>query len=69
MTVDTAESIEDTSVEKLDPLTEETARDLTTRIYTSVGNAWVLIVEAFTRRAWEPLGYESWDAYCDVRIR
>lgn len=39
------------------------ARALTDQIRTTVGFVWELIVEAYTSRAWETLGYESWDDY------
>jgi hypothetical protein len=37
---------------------------ITARIRALVGDCWSLIKQAYTRRAWAALGYESWDAYC-----
>ncbi|SEF13499.1 hypothetical protein SAMN04489740_4384 [Arthrobacter alpinus] len=48
------------------PLTakEQAAVQLTRRIRISLESAYTLIVEAFESRAWEALGYQSWDMYC-----
>lgn len=43
---------------------EQAAVQLTRRIRISLESAYTLIVEAFESRAWEVLGYPSWDAYC-----
>lgn len=40
------------------------ARDLTDRIKIAVEGTWELIKEAYVSRAWEALGYRSWDDYC-----
>jgi hypothetical protein len=40
------------------------ARALTDRINTGVEAVWELIKQAYTRRAWSALDYESWDDYC-----
>lgn len=40
------------------------ARVLTDRIKTELGDVWQLIVCAYTERAWEALGYTTWDDYC-----
>jgi hypothetical protein len=45
-------------------MTKAEAIDLTTRIKVSITHTWRLIAEAYRGRAWEVLGYESWDAYC-----
>jgi hypothetical protein len=45
-------------------LSAEEARAITDDIKLRVRQAWELIVEAYQRRAWAVLGYESWDAYC-----
>jgi hypothetical protein len=50
-------------------LTADEARQLTDRITGQVANLLPLIREAFERRAWIALGHESWDAYCDTRLR
>jgi hypothetical protein len=39
------------------------ARALTDRIKTGVEAVWELIKQAYIRRAWSALGYESWDDY------
>lgn len=44
-------------------LTETQARKLTERIRKSTEELWKLVGEAHDGRAWEPLGYASWDAY------
>lgn len=45
-------------------MTAETARELTDRIKTYVEQAWKLIEQAYTSRAWVALDYGSWDDYC-----
>jgi hypothetical protein len=40
------------------------ARAVTDVIRGHVEAAWELIVQAYTRRAWAALGYQSWDGYC-----
>lgn len=50
-------------------LSHDDAQELTTRIRASVQELWPLLVEAFQRRAWVALGYESWNAYCDTELR
>lgn len=55
-------------------LTPEEARDLTEKLRTALSVSWELVKEAFRRRAWAALGYESWDDYCvhefdDLRLR
>lgn len=47
-----------------DPMSADEARALTDRIKTYVETAWTLIEEAYLRRAWIALDYESWDVYC-----
>lgn len=44
-------------------LTRAEAELLTTQIRTSLHHAQELIVLAWTRRAWESLGYASWNEY------
>jgi hypothetical protein len=46
------------------PHNREAARALTDRIKVAVEAAWELIKQAYTERAWEALGYQSWDDYC-----
>lgn len=46
------------------PLTRDEAVLLTNQIQKAITIAWDLIVRAYHGRAWEALGYESWDAYC-----
>jgi hypothetical protein len=45
--------------------TEEEAQQLTQKLVQSMLDSWHLLREAFVRRAWEVLGYPSWDSYCD----
>lgn len=45
-------------------LTEIGARRLTKQIQTKLAEAWDLLGKAFEGRAWEPLGYDTWEAYC-----
>jgi hypothetical protein len=40
------------------------ARALTDEIKAAVENLWHLVVRAYTERAWEVLGYDTWDLYC-----
>lgn len=40
------------------------ARAITDRIKVGVEAVWELIKQAYTERAWESLGYTSWDDYC-----
>ena len=40
------------------------ARELTDRIRTTLQLGHHLIQEAYAGRAWDALGYDSWDAYC-----
>lgn len=43
--------------------TAEEARALTARIRSAVAGVWPLLAEAYGTRAWEALGYASWDEY------
>lgn len=54
--------------EIVEPLTEDEARALTDRIAHAVETTWELVVDAYQRRAWAALGYESWDAYCSAEF-
>lgn len=45
-------------------MTATDARALTDRIKVGVEAIWELIKQAYTERAWDALGYESWDDYC-----
>jgi hypothetical protein len=47
-----------------DLMPAQDARLITDRIKTAVEATWELIKEAYTRRAWSALGYDSWDDYC-----
>jgi len=40
------------------------ARAITDRIKVGVEAVWELITQAYTERAWDALGYGSWDEYC-----
>jgi transposase len=47
------------------PLTREEAVLLTNQIQKAITLAWDLIVRAYHGRAWDALGYSSWDKYCE----
>ncbi|MGP3708533.1 hypothetical protein [Gordonia paraffinivorans] len=49
---------------ELTPLNATEARALTDRIKVGVEAIWDLITQAYVQRAWESLGYSSWDDYC-----
>lgn len=44
------------------------ARALTDQLATSLRVSWELLIEAYQRRAWAALGYDSWDAYTDAEL-
>ena len=44
-------------------LSEAEARELTDRIKTGLETTWQDVAEAYLKRAWSTLHYESWDAY------
>lgn len=50
--------------EVVDLLDKSEARDLTDRIKVELSATWDLVAEAYERRAWAALGFDSWDAYC-----
>lgn len=50
--------------EVVDLLDRSEARDLTDRIKVELSATWDLITEAYQRRAWAALGFDTWDAYC-----
>lgn len=47
---------------------EAAARALTDQLRQSLSVSWELLVEAYQRRAWAALGYQSWDAYTDAEL-
>lgn len=49
-------------------LSPELARRLTDRIDLAIGATWLMVVQAWRGRAWEVLGYESWEAYCKAEF-
>ena len=51
------------------PLTEADARELTDQIAEGLADVHSLIVQAWEGRVWEPLGYETWDAWIDANFR
>lgn len=53
---------------ELGPLSEQEARELTREIAQTLALAWDKVVEAYQRRIWEPLGYDSWDSYCRAEL-
>jgi hypothetical protein len=52
-----------------DVVAEFEARRLTDAIKAGVEAIWELITQAYTYRAWEALGYSSWDDYCTNEFR
>lgn len=50
------------------PLDVARARRLTKRLQEALTVAVDLLGEAFTGRAWEALGYQSWDEYCAAEL-
>lgn len=51
------------------PLTAADARELTDQIAEGLADVHSLIVQAWEGRVWEPLGYETWDAWIDANFR
>jgi len=49
-------------------LTEAGARRLTQRIRAKVADVLDLVLQAWEGRAWEPLGYDSWQDYVDAEL-
>ncbi|MDQ2738146.1 MAG: hypothetical protein M3Y35_05925 [Actinomycetota bacterium] len=49
-------------------LTRAEAAELTARISSALEHAEVLIAQAYLRRAWEPLGLLSWNAYVETHF-
>ncbi|WP_142358626.1 hypothetical protein [Mycobacterium heckeshornense] len=45
-------------------MSADDARALTDRIKAGVEAVWELIKQAYVQRAWDALGYPSWDDYC-----
>lgn len=45
-------------------LQPDEARSLTEQIKTLLGASWEMVKQAYQRRAWAALGYDSWDHYC-----
>jgi hypothetical protein len=46
------------------PLTKAQARRVTEAIKLDLIGLWTVVKMAYVGRAWEPLGYPSWDEYC-----
>lgn len=51
------------------PLGEADARELTEQIAEGLADVHSLIVQAWEGRAWEALGYETWDGWIDANFR
>lgn len=51
------------------PLNEADARGLTEQIAEGLADVHSLIVQAWEGRVWEPLGFETWDAWIDSNFR
>ena len=47
----------------VEPMTEAEARALTERIKTQMHHVCMLVLEAHQRRAWQALGYATWEGY------
>jgi len=52
------------STTEIVPATAAEARALTDQIKVAVEGTWQLIKHAYMGRAWDALGYSSWDDYC-----
>ena len=55
-------------VEEAPQLTLEEAEELTYEIQQAATNLLDLVVRAYSGRVWVPLGYDSWDAYCEEEL-
>lgn len=55
-------------VSTMTPLTASEARDLTDHINATAGELWVLLMEAYNRRAWVALGYSNWRDYATAEF-
>lgn len=71
----TAELTEQEARHLTEPLDHASARELTGRIVRlvdavreSIDGIGALVTEAYGRRAWQSLGYDSWDAYCRTEL-
>lgn len=60
---------DDLAVQTACGITVEQARELTEEIKVDQATLWDKVVRAYTERAWQVLGYESWDAYCATEFR
>lgn len=49
--------------------TADEAREHTDKIRSWANAGWEMIRDAYQRRAWAVLGYQSWDAYCHVEFQ
>lgn len=49
-------------------LSEVEARTLTDNIRQTAANLWSLVLTAWDGRAWEALGYETWQDYCKIEF-
>ena len=52
-----------------EPLSKAAAQDLTARIRAGLGELPQLLFEAHSGRAWQPLGYRSWEQYVRREFR
>jgi hypothetical protein len=50
------------------PLSQEAARALTEKIRATATELCRLLLEAWERKAWKPLGYSSWSAYVNAEL-
>jgi hypothetical protein len=50
-------------------MTADEARQITEAIKAAVEQVWLLIRDAYHRRAWLALGYPTWDDYCTKEFR
>jgi hypothetical protein len=66
MTVSTElEAVTEGAEVDLPDFTREEAEAITSRILAGANVIWGLIADAYQRRAWAVLGYETWDEYLD----
>lgn len=61
--VDTVDTVVSTVIDITAPLNMDEARELTDRIRSAADMLWVLIARAHAGRAWEALGYSSFESY------
>lgn len=61
--------MDDSNAPDVVEFTADEAREHTDKILSWAGVGWEMIRDAYQRRAWAVLGYQSWDAYCHVEFQ